>query len=103
MTNEEVIKKITGLLKFSTDEEKEALHKAIAALRNQQEWIPCSESLPELPEGIRIVTIQDKRDKERYTDIAFRFKDAWFVGGFCSEEVVAWMPLPEPYRGGDAG
>lgn len=64
---------------------------AIKALPSAQQWIPCSERLPE-------------KDMTRYlctynysegvcVDFGFYSDGAWFTTG-----VTAWMPLPEPYK-----
>ena len=64
------------------------------------EWIPCSERLP------------DKKDHYLMTVIS-RGKIRTFVGLFMEDigdfemfrysfgEVLAWMPLPEPYKEGE--
>lgn len=62
------------------------------------EWIPCSERLPE--DGYWAVFTDGKNiSVERYKeDIG---QDHFFPSGrwFDLEDAVAWMPLPEPYKG----
>ena len=54
-------------------------------------WIPCSERLPE-ERGFYLTTTKDKAV----------YCDHWNEDNFDrTEMVIAWMPLPEPYRGGD--
>ena len=64
---------------------------------NVGKWIPCSERLPE-KSGWYLVTVSDG-------EIEF---DQFFAGepnhswrGFCHNTVktIAWMSLPEPYKG----
>ena len=75
----------------------------------QPQWIPCSERLPEHPENddYYLVTIQcehyDGWD-DYVTGFAEWTKHGWdelscYIGQI---KVIAWMPLPKPYDGGDA-
>ena len=94
----------------------EALRVAIKALeQSEPHWIPCSEKLPDYGESVltwdgitycvekRIPCIRDEHGEPIYSD--------WWVSDdydeFDSEyypnlrdgACIAWMPLPEPYRG----
>lgn len=72
----------------------------------EQRWIPVSERLPDEPkenpifEGKKIelylVTVKG-------TDYPFRafWNGKFFTDGWSKADVTAWMPLPEPYRGGE--
>lgn len=67
----------------------------------QPEWIPCSERLPqpneEAADGfIKAYLVQDGR----WMDVARWNGDCWIAWGYGTAltNVVAWMPLPEPYR-----
>ena len=56
-------------------------------------WIPCSERLPE-KDGLYIVSVINDHNR-RYS------KTCWYHGHekwFARQDVIAWMPLPEPYR-----
>ena len=84
------------------DEAKEfeiAQNMAIEAL--QDDWIPVSE--PPKENGNYIVSLEDAVDT-----YARFFNGKWFMPLFGSiareygeHEITAWMPLPEPYKGGD--
>ena len=67
-------------------------------------WILCSESLPKNSDWV-IVTILDENGDTpyRYTDFGWYLKAAncWIVYAEQRTDVTAWMPLPEPYKGGD--
>jgi len=57
----------------------------------EQRWIPCGERLPE-ERGFYLTTTKDKAV----------YCDYWNEDNFDrTEMVIAWMPLPEAYRGGD--
>ena len=71
-----------------------------------QRWTPCSERLPE-EEGWYLVTIQNDKTRKRRTE-----NDLFAIGiaeahkhtpyKFCKDghrqTVIAWMPIPEPYK-----
>ena len=77
------------------DTAAEAFRMAIEALEKDQ-WIPCSERLPE--DGTwNIFTDGKSISVERYKADAI---DHFFPEGrwFELEDVIAWRPLPKPYR-----
>ena len=60
-------------------------------------WIPCSERLPEDEQEHVLACRRDGSiDTARYSP----YSDRWYVGSMCSVslDVIAWRPLPEPYR-----
>ena len=60
---------------------------------NEPHWIPVTERLPEV-NGCYLVSVKNDHER-RYS------KTAWFEKGvwFARQDVIAWMPLPEPYKG----
>ena len=72
----------------------QALNMAIEALSAEavQGWIPCSERLPN-KSGWYVVTVCGH---ERIVDV-LPYNSGW-NGVTTKQEVVAWMPLPEPYK-----
>lgn len=59
----------------------------------EQRWIPCSERLPEAKQRV-LVTFPDGTVDIKICIDAGHLK--WFFA-----HMVAWMPLPEPYKEGD--
>lgn len=76
-----------------------ALEIAIEALatdtQSQGEWIPVSEGLPE-EDNDYLITYEFCGEKE--------VSKSWFNtrNGFVYDNVIAWQPLPEPYKEGGA-
>ena len=83
------------------------------------EWIPVKERLPEMHEETGIlkkfvkmrsdevlVTIKEKNSGSVITHSGCSLWDGkwhgdifeWLKAGKCDYEVIAWMPLPKPYR-----
>lgn len=62
-----------------------------------QGWIPCSKRLPEVFDNVLISTIEGGRTiGHRCPNQAFgRFYD---LHSFAIDNVIAWQPLPSPYK-----
>ena len=67
-------------------------------------WIPCSERLPEEGEPFEVLCC----DVHGNQLIAYPFSSEEANTGYCAEsegcylyDCIAWMPLPEPYKGSD--
>lgn len=67
-----------------------------------QQWIPCSERLPK-DDDWQIVTILDERGDTpyRYSDFGWYLNRAecWIIDAEQRTDVIAWKPLPSPYKG----
>ena len=72
----------------------------------EQRWITCSERLPE-EDGQYLITVKYKHVNDSYEDV-YAEHGEWYDGrwdmfcfGHCGEveDIIAWMPLPEPYKG----
>ena len=107
MTDQELKECITEV-KYS-DLPKPAKKKIMNMLYDElhkKDWIPCSERMPEVPEGTDdedcpeyIVTIEASKEA---TVLKCDPSGTWFDDLGCVYDVTAWQPLPEPYmRGGD--
>ena len=64
----------------------------------QGEWIPVSERLPDEGQGVLVTVDANKWDIEVGSCI---YSGGTFHSNFFDLEVIAWMPLPTPYKGGD--
>lgn len=62
-------------------------------------WIPCSERMPETEKAV-LVTDQSE---EVYIASRIDIYDEilWWLQDYGRINVIAWMPLPEPYKEGD--
>ena len=99
------------MYRMGTDSNKKRLDDWINSLPSaqpEQRWIPCSERLPE--DGRQVLVYARsvhyalaKYDEMREADGTYKKQwvtfDAW-KPFYTIKEVIAWMPLPEPYKGG---
>lgn len=66
-------------------------------------WIPCSERLPE-DDTLMLVNYIDNRPEALDIWIGWHaIENVWYIDGEAhskeyGNEVIAWMPLPEPYK-----
>lgn len=66
-------------------------------IESEPKWIPCSERLPE-KECLCLVTIKKKNGGYKVNTELYSY-DNYGIGGFWTfDYIVAWMPLPEPYK-----
>lgn len=114
MTREEAIDILKNtIVRFGRTNGKvayvEALQIAIKALEEPQ-WISCSERLPKDGRQVLVYARSThyalaKYDEMREADGTYKKQwvtfDAW-KPFYTIKEVLAWMPLPEPWKEGDA-
>ena len=69
----------------------------MSSAQSEPQWIPCSERLPEYNQ-ICIVTDETRRHTYEYGfhDETYDEESGWTYMG---HKIIAWMPLPEPYKG----
>lgn len=72
-------------------------HKLILDLLEQTEWIPCSVRLPE-EYGNYLTTVESS---DGTATITYQYVDHYGPGWLHEDKmhkVIAWMPLPKPYK-----
>ena len=78
---------------------------SVTLARKKDGWIPCSERLPE-NNGVYLVTIIfdiDETESRRDMTKAYFCSQSKKWQYFSNDEVIAWMPLPEPYKAESEG
>ena len=109
-----------------TKQFREAYELAMKALRKTErktgKWIPCSERLPKEHESIwakakgtdrwseamwekqsdEVIVTELFEDGTTRTDTACTHDGEWYVKvKIVKRKIIAWMPLPEPWKGGE--
>ena len=83
----------------SIEEKRNIIANWLEKVPSAQRWIPCSERLPE-EYGNYLITTHDGNVDIGTIDP--KKKGVWSAcdsdGFYWLREVIAWMPLPEPYR-----
>ena len=88
---------------LNADERAQAILDIPSADR-PQEWIPCSERLPANDDWVIASILDEVGDTPyRYSDFGWYFERAkcWIIDSEQRTDVVAWMPLPKPWKGAD--
>ena len=98
----------------SADDIEKLIIRCLPSARSEQRWIPCSERLPE-ESGRYLVTrglnacgaLWNRVYIINYSDLmGLKSERIWWDGNVGKsdferiDDVIAWMPLPEPYKGG---
>lgn len=102
ISREKLKKELTEKIFHDLTDEFYGTMQVIDELPSAQEWIPVSERLPEKG-GWYLVTWEDQFKTVRRVAISEFIEpkgltDIWHFEGFALCEIIAWMPLPEPYR-----
>ena len=94
MNNQQAIDRLVKHLEWGWSEETvDAIGMGIHALKETQ-WIPCSERLPEDNTDVIVCFYSGTVTEMRY------WGNGIFQGiyEYSTKVVIAWMPLPEPYK-----
>lgn len=104
----DIVEHITSSMSICLNEDechgmKRMQQQVILELANMppaREWIPCSEHLPKVREWVLCQCRAGIMDVLRLTEDGYwnkNYPHAEYMSGF----VIAWMPLPQPYREGE--
>lgn len=102
---DELIKKLDGAMDTNSLASMVIVNALITLIAKQPtvtdtnvgcNWIPVSERLPEENQKVLFAHIHGRDDVicGRYSDKTFIVDGTWYT----TYEVLAWMPLPEPYE-----
>ena len=104
MTREEamdLLDTLIGMVEDSRNSDYDTAFKmGIKALEQEPRWIPVSERLPE-ENGQYLVTVKNLTGYEQLSNNVFEcefFEKDWIFKGWKDNKVIAWMPLPKPYK-----
>ena len=83
---------------------------AIEEAEPEQKWIPVGERLPEEKSNWKNVTVLDENGDSAFTyvSVGYYLSDGWWIVDNEPMEdgnlirVIAWMPLPEAYKGDES-
>ena len=106
MTKQEAIKELEKI--SWSDRGMEAIYMAIDVLEQESKWIPVTERLPEeICDSYWVCTDSGYQCECRWTNINLFWVNLttdWHWNIFDIPQytsVIAWMLLPEPYKGGE--
>ena len=67
----------------------------LPSAQSEQQWTPCSEGPPEEESEVLVTTSWSDVCKAWYSNGKWR---AEFINEYDDDEILAWMPLPEPWK-----
>ena len=105
----DVVKALKPIAEQLSDGLQSDIASAIMSISSADRWIPCSEREPNEFEDVLVLLSDGTMDVLQLTD----YLDIWGNVKWChavnhgmgyavsNNDVVAWMPLPEPWKGAD--
>lgn len=95
----DAIKAVLGITMYENRVPIDTVIYNIKSLPSADRWMPCSERLPKR-QGHYICTCKDGSKYKRTTVV--KWSNGWQLTGTRSYWIVlAWMPLPQPWKGAD--
>ena len=106
ISREEVLRAIITAGEVEPDLGYTHLHKVIENLPSAEPktgWIPVSERLPEARESVILSTKEWTGEGCCWETTKYHviWKEYRWNATYWDDEVIAWMPLPTPYKGGE--
>ena len=98
MTNDEIWAELSKVYNLPNLPEEATEIIGDLMLKLGDDWIPCSEWLPE--DGKRVL-ITGYYNGKLITDVAIHEYGCWDCcddSSYDDKDVIAWMPLPDPYN-----
>ena len=102
-THEMALDSIADEIRAKSKDDFIALCADESSSENPNKWIPVSERLPEEEQDVLICN--EKGDIEISSGSKSTEVDdfIWYTSGWKFGKVIAWMPLPEPYKAESEG
>ena len=100
MTYKEIYEKAANMLdrgKITLGDFNKMVEPLNSEAQSEPHWIPVTERLPK-EDGSYLVSGKWGSGKESVGDCEFSVEDGYFQTAW-NFDVLAWMPLPEPYKG----
>lgn len=96
-----LLKELNDLFEWCRDSRSAGLEQAMCMIHEQPtiaQWIPVSERLPEVGRNIWVIGC----GRNGCVDVYWTGSTSWIIASNKYDgKVIAWMPLPEPYKVGD--
>ena len=108
MTKERILEILEGAKDKTASVPMSLVRKAFENISNEQQWILCSERLPDEDHWLGgsgkqfsdnvLISVVNCNDEDAWVQVSQTIDGTWALElpRYC--KVLAWMPLPEPYQ-----